>query len=50
MRIMLDYLIKQTDQIAESMPECENIYIDEEDQTKWFEILIFIVRKLIVQI
>jgi hypothetical protein len=28
----LDYLIKQNDQISQSMPECENINRDGEDE------------------
>ena len=28
----LDYLIKQNDQISQSMPECENIIKDGEDE------------------
>jgi len=29
---MLDYLIKQDDQMSQSMPECENISRDGEDE------------------
>jgi len=29
---MLDYLIKQNDQMSQSMPECENINRDGEDE------------------
>ena len=28
----LDYLVKQNDQISQSMPECENINRDGEDE------------------
>jgi hypothetical protein len=30
---MLDYLIKQDDQMSQSMPECENISRDGEDES-----------------
>ena len=30
---MLDYLIKQDDQMSQSMPECENINRDGEDES-----------------
>ena len=30
---MLDYLIKQDDQVSQSIPECENISKDGEDES-----------------
>ena len=30
---MLDYLIRQDDQMSQSMPECENISRDGEDES-----------------
>jgi len=30
---MLDYLVKQNDQVSQSMPECENISKNGEDES-----------------